>query len=74
MHGRIDALDFQVSGNQHNQRFETVYRDPRNQNVAAQAQEAQPATGTEAGGEIDLDRLVWDQEYRDEVRGQLEAA
>ena len=51
-----------------------MYRDPRNQNVAAQAQEAQPATGTESGGEIDLDRLVWDQEYRDEVRGQLEAA
>lgn len=51
-----------------------MYRDPLHQSLATPTRDAEHAMETEPGADIDLDRLVWDQEYRDEVRGQLRAA
>lgn len=51
-----------------------MYRDFQHQSFATPAGDAEPVMETAPGADIDLDRLVWDQEYREEVRGQLEAA
>ena len=42
-----------------------AYLDPR------QSAFAQPDSASSQAQEIDIDRLVWDREYRAEVQGQL---
>ena len=44
----------------------TAYTSPSQFTTIAQSESA-----TSQAQEIDIDRLVWDREYRDEIQGQL---